>query len=192
MRVGEPDWCAGKTVACIASGPSLTPDDVALIERQGMPAIVTNNTYRLAPWADALFGFDLKWWRQYGQEAAGFAGERLTISPGATKFGARLCPSPNVIMRYGNSGAAALALALQGNPSRVLLLGYDAKKSGNGKAHWHEDHPAGLSNCKSIGTWGKHFELTAMLARRRDAIVLNVSRETAIRCFQRAKLEDVL
>jgi len=190
MRVGEPGWCAGKTVACLASGPSLTKADADLVSH--LPTIVTNNTFLLAPWAVALFGFDCKWWRQYGPQTADFKGEKLTISPNATKLGARLCPSPNVISRYGNSGAAALAIALQGNPSRVILLGYDSQKAPDGKAHWHDDHPGGMSNCKSIASWRKHFESAAMLARRKQAQVLNASRETALRCFDRVRLEDVL
>lgn len=192
MRVGEPDWCAGKTVACIASGPSLTPHDVEVIHWAGLPTIVTNNSFELAPWAVALFAFDLKWWRAYGSRAEGFKGEKLTIAPGASRYGARLCPNSNVIMRYGHSGAAALALALMGNPSRVILLGYDGKKAPNGKAHWHDDHPHGMSNCKSIGAWAKHDELASMLARRKNALVINASRETAIRCFHRMTLEAAL
>jgi len=192
MRAGEAGWCAGKTVVCIASGPSLTPEDVERIRQAELTTLVTNTTFRLAPWAAVLFGFDSKWWRQYGAEAASFKGEKLTISPNGTKHGARLCPNPNVIMRYGNSGAAALAIALQGNPAKVILLGYDGQKAPNGQAHWHEDHPNGMSNCKSIATWKSHFELTAILARRKHTQVVNASRETAIRCFDRARLEDVL
>src|SRR3546814_7286157 len=65
----------GMTVACIASGPSLTAEDCESIRTAGLPAIVTNNTWQLAPWADVLYAGDYQWWKRYGEECT-FAGSR--------------------------------------------------------------------------------------------------------------------
>ena len=51
---------------CIASGPSLTPEDVQAVKEwrdagKGK-VIVVNTTFRAAPWADAMFAMDAKWW----------------------------------------------------------------------------------------------------------------------------------
>ncbi len=52
-----PDW-RGRTVACFASGPSLTIEDCVSARDAGCPTIVSNTTYRLTPWADALYAHD--------------------------------------------------------------------------------------------------------------------------------------
>src|SRR5690606_36428084 len=84
-----------RTVVCIASGPSLTADDVETVRRwrqeaQGEHAgagqdasaggpdrewaggpvgvVVTNTTFRAAPWADVLYAMDRAWWLRYLDE----------------------------------------------------------------------------------------------------------------------------
>src|SRR3546814_16900792 len=74
----------GMTVACIASGPSLTAEDCESIRTAGLPAIVTNNTWQLAPWADVLYAGDYQWWKRYGEECT-FAGSRWTYSERASR-----------------------------------------------------------------------------------------------------------
>ena len=54
----EPFWL-GRTVFCLASGPSMTP---AVAERvRGLDTIVVNSTCYLAPWASILFFTDSGW-----------------------------------------------------------------------------------------------------------------------------------
>lgn len=96
---------------------------------------------------------------------------------------------PATFKTYGNSGAGAISLAAQGNAKRIVLLGFDCQKTG-GKAHWHGDHPSNLGNAGSIPKWHVRF---AEQARDLGYIeIINCSRETALTCFQRAKLEDTL
>jgi len=72
--VPVPRLWPGATVACLASGPSLTRADVALVRAQGLPTIVVNTTYQMAPWADVLYACDAKWWA-WQQGAPGFRGQ---------------------------------------------------------------------------------------------------------------------
>lgn len=176
---------AGRTVVCIASGPSLTPDDCERVRRAGHPVIVTNTTFRLCPWADVLVGFDSGWWKQYRKEVAGFRGEKLSASRLSEKYGARV-----LVLGYRNSGAYAIALAMSRGAARVVLLAYDAMFAGT-RRHWHEDHP-GLENCQTMGDWPRQFDLVARAARRRGAEVINASRRTRLTCFPVMRLEDAL
>lgn len=88
-----------------------------------------------------------------------------------------------------NSGAAALAQAAWWGARRVVLLGYDCGHTG-GRKHWHPDHPGKLGNADSVGEWPAHF--AAILPRLRGIEVINASRETALRLFPRASLEEAL
>lgn len=189
------EWCGrwnGRTVVCIASGPSLTADDCELVRAAGHPAIVTNTTFRVAPWADVLFGMDTAWWAVYHQEVeATFKGARLTTAQHGKRFGVASLYGQSWFRGYGNSGTCAVSLAVAGGAAKVLMLGYDAKKTG-GRVHWHGDHPAPMSNGRSIKTWAGKFAQVAAYAKRQQCRVVNVSRETALTCFERGVLEDEL
>lgn len=180
----------GKTVVCIASGPSLTAEDCESVRH--LPAIVTNTTFRMAPWADALFGFDGRWWSLYGAEVAQtFKGMGFTCAQAGRNHGAQDLLRAAWFSSFHNSGANAVSLAIAGGASRVLLLGFDCQRTG-GKTHWHGDHPKTLSNAKSLDTWPMHFRNLSRYATRQGVEVLNCSRETALRCFPRVSLEDAL
>lgn len=141
-----------------------------------------NTTLRRAPWADVLFAMDRDWWRVHEREAAAFTGERLSLR--VNRHGA----VPAGIADCGNSGAGAVALALARGAERVVLLGYDMQHTG-GQRHWHGDHPRSLGNAGTVGSWPEHF---TRIAQEHGRSVVNCSRETALRCFDRARLEDVL
>lgn len=193
MKAAKPDW-NGRTVVCIASGPSLTAEDVELVRESGHATIVTNTTFRLAPWADVLFGFDFKWWQHYLPEvnqAFNPKGRRISASSLAINLGVETTDASPWFRGFGNSGAAAIAFAAGGGASRIILLGYDCAIS-DGEKHWHPDHAGKLSNCISISKWPKQFERTAALARQCGSQVINASRRTALTCFDRMDLEQAL
>lgn len=177
----------GKTVACIASGPSLTAEDCERVRQSGMPVVVTNTTFRMCPWADALFGFDAKWWRHYGAEVEQtFQGEKFCPSPLAVTHGAQV-----LALGYRNSGVCAVALAMSRGAARVVMLGYDCMFL-NGRRHWHSDHPAPMENASTIAEWDAQFKTLAKRARRQGVEVLNASRRTRLAHFPLVSLEDAL
>lgn len=180
---------SGMTVVCMASGPSLTRADVELVKQwrkasNDRRVVVTNTTFKIAPWADVLYAMDAAWWKTYSREAMlKFKGERLSkvVAPGVRQV--KVHPS-------GNSGAGAITLAAQRGAARIILIGYDAKYSNSGKRHWHGDHPKTMGNCVSVGHFpgqvaevGRHFP-------RLD--IVNASRETALECFPRVDLVSAL
>lgn len=177
----------GRTVVCIASGPSLTREDCELVRESGYPTIVTNTTFRMCPWANILFGFDARWWKHYRDEVASFRGERLSSSMVAVNYGATV-----VSLGYRNSGACAVALAMSRGASRVVMLAYDADLGPDGETHHHGSHPPELSNAESMGDWPEQFLRLAKVARRRGVTILNASRRTSLTCFPLVALEDAL
>lgn len=191
MRVDKPDW-RGKTVVCIASGPSLTPEDCDLVRASGHTVIVTNTTFRMCPWADVLFCFDAKFWEKNIREIdTVFTDQRVSVSTAAKGFGVESTYQQKWFKGQGNSGVCAIAFALAGDAEKVILLGYDCQKTG-GKSHWHGDHPLGLSNCASIKHWPSQFAQIAAQARTQKIAVINATRETALACFDRGDLVEAL
>lgn len=188
----RPDF--GATVACLASGPSLTAEDAEAVRRSGLPTIVTNSTFRRAPWATALFGFDLRWWLAHIQEieSIGFKGERWAYAPGAAKLpGVRSLCGATWSHSFGNSGVSSIMLAADGGARRIILVGFDSKFAADGRKHWHDDHP-GLTNCASLSKWPQQFARAAGILKRSGVDVVNCSRSTALDCFRRAPLEQTL
>lgn len=191
MTVDRPDW-RGRTVVCIASGPSVTPEDCALVQASGLPVIVTNTTFRLCPWADVVFGMDSRWWLEHVEEVKRVcAGRLMSVSPLVAKLGVETTHGCGWFQGFGNSGTCAIALAVAGRAARLVLLGYDCQKTG-GRVHWHGDHPKGMSNAKSLAIWPKRFEAVAAHAKRNGVPVVNASRATALTCFPRGGLEGEL
>lgn len=179
----------GREVAVLCSGPSLCEEDVALVAH--LPRIVTNTTFRLAPDADFLFGFDTAWWAAHAAEVnTSFRGRRVSYHFGAAKYGAMAMEREPGFRSYGNSGACAIALAALLGARRILLLGADCAIGA--KTHWHGDHPKALSNAKSHAVWPRQFQYAGAFARTLRAEVINCSRETKLTCFPRVPLSEAL
>lgn len=98
------------------------------------------------------------------------------------------------VMHGGNSGYQALNLALHLGARRIVLLGYDMGVGEDGRLHWFGRHPSGLNNPKPehFATWAKAFGALAPALADLGVEVVNCSRRTALDCFRRAPLEEVL
>jgi hypothetical protein len=188
----RPDW-KGRTVVCLASGPSLTQEDCDAVRVAGLTTIVTNTTFRRAPWADMLFGFDSRWWREHIAEVRQvFKGRLVSASQIAPNLGVESTFCVPWFRQYANSGACAISMAVAGGASKVVLLGFDCQNGPNGEKHWHGDHPPGLSNCLSMPRWGQVFKRVAQDVEAQGVPVINATRSTALRCFERQPLEQAI
>lgn len=177
------DWTAA---ACIASGPSLTPEDCQRVRAAGIPTIVTNNTWELCPWADVAYAMDRKWWEVHHRRVfAEFPGRKICAVRGA--YGAE-----RIAFHHGrNSGAGAIALAAKWGARRIILLGYDCQRTG-GRRHWHGDHPKGMGNTQRLPAWPAEFKRLSVILQKEGREIINCTRETALTCFPRAELEETL
>ena len=132
---------------------------------------------------------DRDWWQLHHDEVARtFLGARYSNNPLSSAFQVVKLPQAD-FKTYGNSGAAAITLAVQGGAARVILLGYDVQKT-DGKAHWHGDHPPQLGNAGQIQRW--HGRFAEQAADFGHVQIINCSRQTALTCWPRMDLEDAL
>jgi hypothetical protein len=181
----------------VASGPSLTAEDVSSLK--GQHVLCINENYRMAPWADVLYACDGHWW-DWHDGAKSFKGRKITQDKGAAeKYGLEYIESrdadglsrdPAYIHRGSNSGIQAINLAAHWT-RRIVLLGFDMQATG-GKAHWHGKHPGQSGDYSPWHKWMWRYELVARDAERMGVEIINATRETALRCFPRRPLLSLL
>lgn len=179
----------GSTVVCIASGPSLTKEDCAAVERSRLRAIAANTSWKRAQFADILFAADQAWWQQNIHEKPTPA-QWWTCSHAAAKEFDQL---HLYVTRepHRNSGARSIDLALDLGAARILLLGFDCSLVDG--VHWHGPHERTMNpDDQTLVKWRQDFDQVAERCERASVPVVNCSRKTALTCFPRAPLDGEL
>jgi len=173
----------GKTVACIASGPSLTYEDCARVESAGIPSIAVNNSWERARFSDILFAADFAWWKR-NFEGITIPAERWTNNVQAARvYGLNLQHKRKSL----NSGLLAIKLAINLGAKIILLLGYDAKID-NG-THWHGNHKLTKNpDAKRCDIWLRQF----MMEDFGDITIINCTPKSAINRFPRLGLVEAI
>lgn len=89
-----------------------------------------------------------------------------------------------------NSGYAAinLAIALGANP--IYLLGYDMKHKGK-KSHYHEGYPKPQTD-NQLKLFSKKFPKLAKLAEEKGIKIINLNKDSALKCFEFESIEKAL
>jgi hypothetical protein len=182
-----------------ASGPSLTEADCELVRAAGVPLLVINDSWRLAPWAPYLYACDGRWWDAWAEDTAkGFEGERWTQDVKAAKrYGlqyieskARIGLGSDCIHQGRNSGYQAINLGFLWGFRNIALIGYDMSAPA-GKTHFFGSHSRGsLIDAPRYEDYCDAFE--QMRPQEHGLTVINCSRHTALRSFAREPLENVL
>lgn len=91
----------------------------------------------------------------------------------------------------GNSGFQAINLAFLFGARRIVLLGFDM--SDEAGIHWHGAHLNGLHNPNrdNFKRWRKALGELAVDLELEGVEVVNASRETALECFKRTRIEAI-
>lgn len=160
---------------------------------------MVNESWRLCPWADALYAHDHAWWAaSKGREFEGLkiAGEKRA----ADDFGLHhvrvragddriVLDCPGEIGSGGNSGFQALNLAVAWGARRIALVGFDLSLDG-GK-HWHGSHARGLHNPteSALSIWRKRLDAAAPHLERIGCEIINASPRSALNAYRKAPLE---
>lgn len=143
------DW-EGLTAILVAGGPSVErykPLDRVL---RGRKVVAINSSFEDAPFADVLIFGDARWWRHNERNVRKrFKGEIVTIAA-IKSDGVKQCRKSNppglsadpceLMMRRTTATAAINFLAHKG-VSRIIALGFDGKRSPDGRTHHHPAHP---------------------------------------------------
>jgi hypothetical protein len=195
----------GETVAIFGGGPSITQEQVNAC--RGLHSIAVNDAYLLAPWAEILYFADERWWRWHKdlENFRAFQGLKVSIEQG--KFtvespdvrilknlsdGERnvLSEDPTGIATGRASGYQAINIAYLAGAKRIILLGFDCKFDGD-RTNWHQNHKV-----KTPRAWlhemPRYFTKLADALEARGVDVVNCSPGTALNCFRKAELAEVL
>jgi len=195
-----------KTFVLVASGPSLTQEQVDQCRGKAQ-IVVINDNYKIAPFADHLYACDQTWWlwHEDDPELLAFKGKKWTQTSSwddeirkrirkkhdltfiQSKAEPGLSTDPNIIHQGSNSGYQAINLAYHLGAKKILLIGYDMQRT-NDKAHWFGDHPD-----KGQTNYSKFTKYYNTLAKQDlDVEIINCTTQTALTCFPRKELKDVL
>lgn len=178
----EPVW-TGRTVACLASGPSLTQEDAGRV--RGFTRVVTNSTHWIAPDADAIYAGDAAWWQVHHSEVPATMARWTASVPAARRYDLNLLQPC-----YGVSGAAAIMLAARLGATAVILLGHDCSIAGG--LHWHGAHEGTENPAQSdLISWRRQYRAVADLLRG-SVSVMNCSRYTELDCFPTVGLDEAI
>lgn len=184
------DW-EGETVAIFASGPSMNRDIADEIRVTTTKVIAINNqAIDCAPWADVIWGSDFKWWKEHYPAVKDHPGRKFHVLQSQTHEGVETLlqgtpvfdDRPTHISCGGNSGYAALCLAVKLGAARVMLYGYDMRAV-NGRMRRFE-YSANLNSKPRFQHWIPKFDaLSIELMTKRGVDVVNCTPGSALRCF---------
>lgn len=161
-------------VAVLCTGPSLTQADVDYCRGRCKVVAVSDAIY-MAPWADALVSYDKGWWWAHKPD---FKGPKYHCHVEKIEGIEMFEPRP------GNSGTLGLAVSLNMNPDRVVLLGADMK----GTHYFGKHTKAGLRNTNAM----QFRAMKNQFANFAKWPVVNCSPDSELECFPKMSLGEAL
>lgn len=209
-----PDW-SGEKVAIVASGPSAVEQPIDLL-RAHCRVVAINNSWRLAPWADALYACDGAWWLAHGG-VPGFHGLKVSLDikerdsrgsaldmreAAALYPDIRRCPSirsetmvfdhRGAIGWGGNSGFQAINWCAHLGVSTMVLIGFDMSRDAG--SHWHGDHGGRLHNpsVADLDRYRSAVDGASHALQVRGVRVVNVSATSSLRNYEKLTFEEAL
>lgn len=200
-----PRW-NGETAVVVGTGPGACAEPLDVVRGRAR-VIAIKSTWRLAPWADALYGCDRSWWLA-NNGAPEFKGLKFSPSPAACsayreirivslktraeilteKVGTIGC---GLKSGGGHSGFQAVNLAVQFGAARILLVGFDMTLA-NG-AHWTDDY-AGVAKPDALRTesWRVAFDACAPQFKRLGVDVVNCTMASALTAYRKQPLSEAI
>jgi hypothetical protein len=197
------DW-SGDTTVILASGPSLTDEQVwAADESRAKIISINSTTFRRSVFPSVVYGGDFLFYKTYIQQL------KLQMPKGnfwtcdrtaAERYGLNWVKGVNAlglgrgphIHTNGNSLAQSINLAYLFGCRRILLLGADMKLGSKGEKHWHADHPSPLMQGQDFSGWLFKFNHLAADLKKEGVEVVNCTPGSAMTCFPMSTIEKEL
>lgn len=209
MNGERPDWFPNwkdQYVAIIGGGASIKRSEVDSLKGK-LRVVTINESWQLAPWADALYSCDAKWWRLRKNEWKNFQGLKITADeiairefPELKKIYFKASNPGNyvrhfIMEKYGEvgtgqgSGFQVINWLAQLEVKGIAMLGYDGCIIDN-RVHWHGSHPAELNNPdnSTFIAWKRWLENAAPQLGALGIEVINCSMLSTIGCFPRIEV----
>lgn len=212
FHAAKNEW-QGETAVIFASGPSVTERDIKLVERAHdagkCKVIAINAMYQKIDFADIVYFCDWKFYKWHAVERphSGFFEhpankyticDKVHLLPSHIRrmkkgeaYG--LSREPDTLNHGSNSGYQCLNLAYLLGCPRIIMVGYDMKPAEDGRTHCHEPHkqPTNPEVYDKI-TQAGYFDSIAKELHEEGVEVINTSAESALYCFEKMPLEEVL
>lgn len=172
-----------KRIFIFNTGPTLSTDVIDTLE--GEHCIAVNNSYELAPWADALVATDKAWWDK-NPDALLFEGRKISscFDPPAGVETVR----NGIANHRACSGVLAMEVAKQMGAQQIILLGTDFHGT-----HYFGRYSNGLQNTSEHRRAIHHRQFHVWwLINRAKINVVNCSPGTRLRHIPTARLEDII
>ena len=195
------DW-TGQTVVIVAAGPSCSAID--LTRAMGYAKVlVINESWNLAPWADAMYACDYAWWK-HRDGCPGFHGVKFSADQQAVdeypdirhvelwrEVNTIITEEKNVIGDGRNSGFQALNLAVLLGSKDIVLVGYDMTLEYG--VHWHGWHDRPLNNPQehNVLVWRKHLDAVAPLLAKKGVRVRNASHVSRLEAYPKVNFYEI-
>lgn len=191
-------WTGSEPAFIIGGGPSVSRESVLSLEGRGH-VVAVNNAYQIAPFADCVYFADRQWLIWHHAALAGHAAPyKVTraepnfdhgvagLKVIAGNAGTPLSIDPRYVAGT-DSGANAINLAVHFGARRIVLLGFDMKPG-----HWHEDHPHPTAASIYTTHFLPHYARMAPALRAQGIEVINTSMDSALTCFIKRPLAELL
>ena len=207
QQFNVPDKVIRKVVNGTFSPNIYSPYMFALHDKH---VIGINVAYQIGDWIDMVFFGDGGFFLKYQHKLAEFPKLRVSCSPKTkdvswVKYLSRdgshsrgITSNPKAVSWNGNSGAAAISIAANAGARRIILLGFDMKVNDRADQHWHDLYGRGAVKDERRARkmpFHKHvrgFPAIADDAKRRNIEILNASPDSAIECFRKVTVEELL
>ena len=160
--------------------------------------IVVNDAFRRVPNADALVAADLPWWNvnQYDIDRICPTIEKWSIDKrikerGGFHYQAESgtgISTGDLPRRGSSSGFQAIGLAIKWGAKHICLIGFDAKRGADGRAHYFGDHPKRLSVPQPFELWQREYDSLAEPAEKAGIRIAQCSIDTATKLLPRSTL----
>ncbi len=172
--------------------------------------IGVNVAYMLGNWIDMVFFGDTGFFLKHKIALASFPNLRVSCSGHASKISwvkyvprdkehvKGISPHPGMVSWNLNSGGAAINLAVRTGAKRIILLGFDMKLSPESTQHWHNVYGKGQKlrpdQLRKL-PFERHlrgFPHIAREAAAMDVEILNANPDSAIDCFKKVNVKELL
>ena len=187
-------------IAIVAPGSSLTYDSCNLLRTSESIFVITiGDAWRKAPWAAMLYHCDAKWWEYYNGVPQ-FTGAKVSYERSGCKDVKHLLTSkmqrgidltPSTVVSAGFSGYQAINLAAHYRPKQLILLGYDMRTH-DGHHNIIGEHPRAIRKPHNYSAWIEKSKTLVKPLADLGIVVYNCTIDSALDCFPKRRLEDVI
>ncbi len=206
----------GQTAVCIATGPSLTLDQIEAARQKGFLLFGCNLIYQIVPDLLVLYNVSPLFWAHYWEQGLSDYGAQkwTTNKEAADQFGLNWIAEKNrkglstdsTYVHHGHgSGYTLVNLASLMGATRIVLLGYDcryaknydgkAQKIGSTPRHYFGEYPAFMQHWPSVQVkGGVHVELVELYRSIKEqglVELVNCTPGSAIDCVPFTDIEDM-